>query len=112
MGARSGDLYASSGVSGVDPTGPDRLEPVQGAGGQAYFGLRNLRTLAEQGGMSAADIGHVTVLVQDYTDLPAVDREWCALFPDSADRPARQVMQLGLQRRSRAQCHMPAVSSR
>ena len=44
-------------------------------------------------------------------DLPAIDQRWCALFPDPADRPARQVMQLGLQRRSRAQFHLLAASS-
>jgi 2-iminobutanoate/2-iminopropanoate deaminase len=109
MGARIGDLYASSGVSGVDASGDDKLEPVEGAAGQAHFGLANVVTLAEQGGMSAGDIGHITVLVQDYADLPAIDREWCAMFPDPNDRPARQVMQLGLQRRSRAQFHMLAA---
>jgi 2-iminobutanoate/2-iminopropanoate deaminase len=109
MGARIGDLYASSGVSGVDPSSADKLEPVQGAAGQSHFGLGNVRALAEQGGLSADDIGHITVLVQDHADLPAVDAEWLAMFPDPANRPARQVMQLGLQRRSRAQFHMLAV---
>jgi enamine deaminase RidA (YjgF/YER057c/UK114 family) len=109
MGARVGDLYASSGVSGVDPSSLDKLEPVEGAAGQAYFGLRNLQALAEAGGMSASDIGHVTVLVQDYKDLSAIDKEWCAMFPDPSDRPARQIMQLGLQRRSRVQFHMLAA---
>jgi 2-iminobutanoate/2-iminopropanoate deaminase len=109
MGARIGDLYASSGVSGVDPSSADKLEPVDGAAGQSRFGLGNIRALAEQGGLSADDIGHVTVLVQDYADLPAVDAEWVAMFPDASNRPARQVMQLGLQRRSRAQFHMLAV---
>ena len=60
-------------------------------------------------GMSADDIGHITVLVQDHAELAAIDREWCAMFPDPHDRPARQVMQLGLQRRSRAQFHMLAA---
>ena len=110
MGARIGDLYASSGVSGVDPASADKLEPVEGAAGQAHFGLLNVKTLAEQGGLTADDIGHMTVLVQDYCDLEAIDREWCAMFPNANDRPARQVMQLGLQRRSRAQFHMLAVS--
>jgi 2-iminobutanoate/2-iminopropanoate deaminase len=109
MGARIGDLYASSGVSGVNPGGDDKLEPVEGAAGQAHFGLANVKTLAEQGGLSTDHIGHITVLVQDYADLTAVDREWCAMFPDASNRPARQVMQLGLQRRSRAQFHMLAV---
>jgi enamine deaminase RidA (YjgF/YER057c/UK114 family) len=111
MGARIGDLYASSGVSGVDPSGNDRIEAVDGAAGQAYFGIRNVRTLAEQGGTSADDIGHITVLVQDYKDLDVVDREWCAMFPDPTDRPARQVMKLGLQRRSRVQFHMLAAAA-
>jgi 2-iminobutanoate/2-iminopropanoate deaminase len=109
MGARIGDLYASSGVSGVDPAGGDKLEAVEGAAGQAHFGLLNVKTLAEQGGLTADDIGHITVLVQDYGDMQAIDRAWCAMFPDPSDRPARQVMQLGLQRRSRAQFHMLAV---
>jgi enamine deaminase RidA (YjgF/YER057c/UK114 family) len=112
MGARIGDLYASSGVSGVDPSSADKLEPVEGAAGQAHFGLGNIRALAEQGGLSADDIGHITVLVQDYADLPAIDAEWAAMFPDPDNRPARQVMQLGQQRRSRAQFHMLAVDSR
>ncbi|HLZ30820.1 MAG TPA: RidA family protein [Chloroflexota bacterium] len=111
MGARIGDLFASSGVSGVDPASSDKLEPVAGAAGQAHFGLQNVITLAEQGGMSAQDIGHITVLVQDYQDLEAIDREWRATFPDPADRPARQVLQLGLQRRSRAQFHMLAATT-
>jgi 2-iminobutanoate/2-iminopropanoate deaminase len=109
MGARIGDFYASSGISGVDPSSPDKLEPVEGAAGQARFGLANMRALAESGGMTANDIGHVTVLVQDYADLPVIDREWCAAFPDPNDRPARQVIQLGLQRRARAQFHMLAT---
>jgi 2-iminobutanoate/2-iminopropanoate deaminase len=109
MGARIGDLYASSGVSGVDPASADKLEPVAGAAGQAHFGLQNVKTLAEAGGMSAENIGHLTVMIQDYADLEAIDREWCAMFPDPNDRPARQVVQLGVQRRSRAQFHMLAV---
>ena len=110
MGARIGDLFASSGVSGVDTEGPDKLEPVEGAAGQAHFGIRNVVTLAQEGGMSADDIGLVTVLVQDHADTAVVDAEWTAMFPDPSDRPARQVMQMGLQRRSRVQFHMLAAT--
>jgi 2-iminobutanoate/2-iminopropanoate deaminase len=110
MGARIGNLYASSGVSGVDPSSDDKLEPVDGAAGQSYFGLRNVLALAQQGGMTAEDVGHITVLVQDYADLPAIDREWAQVFPDPSNRPARQVMQLGMQRRARAQFHMLAAN--
>ena len=110
MGARIGDLYASSGVSGVNPASDDKLEPVEGAAGQAHFGIRNVVTLATEGGMAAGNIGHVTVLVQDHNDMDKVDQEWCEVFPDPTDRPARQVMQMGLQRRSRVQFHMLAAT--
>jgi enamine deaminase RidA (YjgF/YER057c/UK114 family) len=96
----------------VDPSSADKLEPVEGAAGQAHFGLGNIRALVETGGLSPDDIGHITVLVQDYADLPSIDAEWLAMFPDAANRPARQIMQLGLQRRARAQFHMLAVDSR
>ena len=110
MGARIGDLFCSSGVSGVDPESDDKIEAVDGVEGQAYFGIRNVRTLAEAGGMSADDIGHMTLLIQDYNDVPAIDKEWCEMFPDPNDRPARQVMRLGAQRRSRVQFHMIAAN--
>jgi 2-iminobutanoate/2-iminopropanoate deaminase len=108
MAARLGNLLCSSGVSGVDTASADKLEPVEGVAGQSLHGLRNIRALVEAGGGSADDIGHITVLVQDYADLEAVDAEWVKMFPDPADRPARQVMRLGVQRRMRAQFHMIA----
>ncbi len=109
MGSRVGDLYCSSGVSGVDPAGESQLEPVEGVEGQAEHGLANVKTLVEAGGGTTADIGHITVLVQDYADLPVIDAAWERAFPDPADRPARQVMKMGQQGRSRAQFHMIAV---
>jgi 2-iminobutanoate/2-iminopropanoate deaminase len=111
MGARIGDLYASSGISGVDPSSSDKLEPVEGTAGQSHFGIRNMVTLAEEGGLSAGHIGHVTILVQDHDDMALVEKEWTAIFPDPNDRPARQVLQMGLQRRSRVQFHMLAAGA-
>ena len=109
MGARIGDLYCSSGVSGVDTEGPDKLEPVDGVEGQARHGIRNIRSLVEAGGGTMDNVGLLTLLVQDYADLPAIDAEWNAMFPDPNDRPARQIMQMGVARRSRVQHHMMAV---
>jgi 2-iminobutanoate/2-iminopropanoate deaminase len=100
---------ASSGVSGIDPHGTNQLEPVEGAAAQASFCLANIEALVKNGGGSLADIGQMTLLVQDYADLPAIDAAWQRAFPDPADRPARQVMKLGSQGRSHVQCHMLAV---
>jgi 2-iminobutanoate/2-iminopropanoate deaminase len=110
MGARIGDLYCSSGVSGVDPESDDKIEAVEGVVGQSYFGIRNVRSLAENGGMSADDIAHITLLIQDYDDLAVIDKEWCEMFPDPNDRPARQIMRMGVQRKSHVQFHMIATN--
>jgi 2-iminobutanoate/2-iminopropanoate deaminase len=109
MSARIGGLYASSGVSGVDPGSADNVEAVSGVVGQAHFGIRNIKTLVEAGGMTLEDVGHMTILVQDYTDLPVIDKEWTEMFPDPNNRPARQVMKMGVQRSSRVQLHMIAA---
>lgn len=109
MGARLGGLYCSSGVSGVDPASEDNVEAVEGVAGQSYFGIRNIKTLAEMGGMSLDDIGHMTLLVQDYEDLSVIDKEWVEIFPDPSDRPARQIMKMGVQRKARVQFHMIAA---
>ena len=66
-------------------------------------------TFGESAGGSLADIGHLTLLVQDYADLPAIDGYWKRTFPDPNDRPARQVMKLGTQGRSHVQFHVLAA---
>lgn len=109
LGARVGDLYASSGVSGIDPESADNLETAEGVDAQARFGLDNIRRLVEAGGGSLADVGHLTLMVQDYADLPAIDAAWRRVFPNPTDRPARQIMKLGQQGRSYVQFHMLAV---
>jgi 2-iminobutanoate/2-iminopropanoate deaminase len=109
LGARIGDLFASSGVSGIDVNGTNALEAVEGAAAQAELGLKNVEELVKAGGGSLADIAHMTLLVQDYADMPILDEAWKRVFPDPADRPARQVMKLGAQGRSHVQFHMLAV---
>ncbi len=109
LGARIGDLFASSGISGIDPNSTNHLEAAEGAASQANFGLANAKRLVEAAGGSVADIGHMTLLVQDYADLPAIDGYWKRVFPDPNDRPARQVMKLGTQGRSHVQFHVLAA---
>ncbi len=109
MGARIGDLYASSGVSGVDPSSGDRLASAEGVEAQSKFGLSNIEALVKAGGGTLSNIGHMTLLIQDYADLPVIDAAWERVFPDTNDRPARQIMKLGIQGSSRVQFHMLAV---
>jgi 2-iminobutanoate/2-iminopropanoate deaminase len=108
MGARVGDLFCTSGIHGVDPTSADPLGVVDGVGPQAMWGLRHVKAMAEAGGGSADDIGHIAILVQDYNDLPAIDAEWIKAFPDPNNRPARQIMNLGIANDVLVQFHMIA----
>ncbi len=110
MGARIGDLYCSSGVPGVVPESSDHLQLVEGVVSQATHGLNNVKTLVQAGGGNMDDVAHLTLLVQDYNDLPAIDAAWKRMFPDPANRPARQVMKLGVQNRMKVQFHMIAAT--
>ena len=109
MASRIGGLYASSGVSGVNPASADNVEAVEGVVGQSYYGIRNIKTLVEEGGMTMDDVGHMTLLVQDYADLAVIDQQWVEMFPDPNNRPARQVMKMGVQRKARVQFHVIAA---
>ena len=110
-GSRIGDLLCSGGVSGRDTSVGGKLEPAEGAALQAHHSLANVRKLMEQAGADVSNIGHMTLLVQDYNDLPAIDVVWSKMFPDIDSRPARRVMKFGVQGRSRVQSHLVALIS-
>ena len=105
MGAKIGDLFASSGVSGVDPAGGDRLQSAEGVEAQCQFGFGNIASLLKSAGRTLDNLGHMTLLVQDYADLLAIDAAWERVFPDPSNRPARQIMKLGAQGNSHVQFH-------
>lgn len=50
------------------------------------------RAVLAASGASTDDIAKMTFWVADYRDRTAINREWIAMFPDAAARPARQVM--------------------
>jgi 2-iminobutanoate/2-iminopropanoate deaminase len=108
MGARIDNLLCTSGIHGVDPTSDDPLGVVDGVGPQTMWCLSHVKRMTEAAGLSADDIGHLTLLVQDYADVPAIDAEFIKAFPNPADRPARQIMKLGIARDTRVQFHVIA----
>ena len=106
MGARLGDVIFSSGIGGYDPETGKR---GQGLERQTELAFRNMRTLVERAGGTAADIGHVTVLLKDFSSEPAIMKNWLEMFPDDGDRPARHAMTLGLPGDNLVQLHMIAI---
>lgn len=71
--------------------------------------FRHVRTLLEVAGGSIDDIVKMTFWLADYRDRDALNREWLAMFPDAASRPARQAMAAQLDGGSLVQCDLVAV---
>jgi 2-iminobutanoate/2-iminopropanoate deaminase len=51
-----------------------------------------VREVMAAAGGSTDDIAKMTFWLADYRDRDALNREWVAMFPDAATRPARQAM--------------------
>src|SRR5205809_785800 len=79
MGVTIGGLLFSSRIVGTDTTtGVTPPEPLR----QAEMGLRNVRTLLEQGGGNPASLTQVTAFVNDPSYRDAVLRHWEGMFPN------------------------------
>lgn len=85
------DLFALTGVTGVDPGGP-ASSPDE----QVRRAFAALRTAAEAAGVQVGEIGRVTVLLPDPAHRPLLNPPWLDLFPDEADRPARKTTHVPL----------------
>lgn len=76
----------SSGIFPKDPatgTAPPEVER------QCELLFGNIRRLMEAAGGSIDDIIKVTVWVKDKSSKSEINRQWLAMFPDPAARPAR-----------------------
>ncbi len=106
MGCKIGNLVFSSGVGGDDPSG--KIEG-QDPAVRATLALENMRTLLDLAGGSLADIGLVSITVNDYADEEAILQQWRKVFPDSNDAPACHVMAFGGRGSYPVQLHIMAV---
>jgi 2-iminobutanoate/2-iminopropanoate deaminase len=55
--------------------------------------FKNLATIITAAGGSPADIIKVSISVKAMSTRDAINKEWLAMFPDEASRPARHVTQ-------------------
>jgi enamine deaminase RidA (YjgF/YER057c/UK114 family) len=103
---RIGNLLMSGIVVGKDPA-TGRVAP--GLDEQCALVFSHMRAIVEAGGGTTDDIVKVTVWLSDRSQRAAVNREWLEMFPDPADRPARQAMQADLTGGILMQCDFVAV---
>jgi 2-iminobutanoate/2-iminopropanoate deaminase len=104
--SRKGPFVFSGAFTGRDPqTG----EMPSGIDAQVRNVFRHVGALMAAAGGTPEDVVKMTVWLVDYRDREALNREWLAMFPDAASRPARHVVKADLDRDALIQADLVAV---
>lgn len=88
-GVRVGNVIFTS---GIDPIDPATGKPGDTIERQAELLFQNLGTLLKAGGATLANVGQVTVYMQDPGQRAALNTEWVKAFPEGTVRPARKTI--------------------
>ncbi|MGW6487093.1 RidA family protein [Streptomyces sp. NPDC055056] len=104
--SRIGPLVATGAITGLDPVTGDMAPD---ADQQFAHVFTHVRTLMAQLGGTTDDILKMTFHLADPDDREALNREWLAMFPDPAGRPARQAIAARLGRGAVVHCDLLAV---
>lgn len=106
VACRKGPFVFSGALTGRDPVTramPERLSD------QVTNVFALIRAVMDAAGGSPDDVVKLTVWLVDYRDREALNREWLAMFPDAASRPARHVLHAELDAGSLVQAEVVAV---
>lgn len=87
--SRIGPFVMSGALTGRDP---EAGEMPEGLDAQMANAFEHLRAVMRGAGGTVDDILKLNVRLVDGEDREALNREWTAMFPDPALRPARQVI--------------------
>lgn len=104
--SRIGPFLFSGVLTGRDPA---TREMPASLDAQCAHVFRHVRALCAAAGGTTDDIAKMTFWLERYRDRDALNREWVAMFPDPASRPARQVMAAQLDEGCLVQCDIVAV---
>ncbi|GAA3765458.1 RidA family protein [Microbacterium kribbense] len=102
---RIGPLLVSGVFTGRDP---ETGQMPEGLDAQCAHVFAHVRALMAAAGGSTGDIAKMTFYLADRGDREALNREWVAMFPDPADRPARHSVGAALEGGSLVQCDVLA----
>ncbi|RMB85970.1 RidA family protein [Streptomyces shenzhenensis] len=106
VASRIGPFLASGAITGRDPV---TCDIPRGLDQQCANVFRHVRALMQAVGGSTDDILKMTFHLADPHDRAALNREWLAMFPDPAHRPARQAVAARLDGGARVHCDLLAV---
>ena len=104
--SRIGPFLASGAITGRDPA--TRAMPA-GLDQQCANVFAHVRALMAEAGGTTDDILKMTFHLAAYRDRDALNREWLAMFPHPATRPARQVLAAELDSGALIHCDLLAV---
>jgi 2-iminobutanoate/2-iminopropanoate deaminase len=91
--ARIGNMVYASSMHGRDSETGEIAATLEE---QCKLMFSHLRRIVEAAGGATEDIIKVSIWMADPTQRDAVNKEWVAMFPDPASRPARHTMQAKL----------------
>ena len=106
LASRIGNVLLSSGIVGMNAetgTIPEHVEE------QCTLLFANVGYVMAAAGGSPKDIIKMTFFVKDRSARDAINREWLAMFPDAASRPARHTVTADLPSQLLVQCEVYAV---
>ena len=106
VASRIGPHLVSGVLTGRDPA-TGKMPPTLDA--QCVNLFAHVHELMHAAGGTPDDIIKMTFWLSEYRVRGALNREWTAIFPDAATRPARQVMAAQLDGGSLVQCDLSAI---
>jgi enamine deaminase RidA (YjgF/YER057c/UK114 family) len=106
VASRIGPFLASGALTGRDPV--TRQMPADLAR-QCVNVFTHVHALLAAAGGTTDDILKMTFHLSDPRDRDALNREWLAMFPDPANRPARQVVAARLDGSALVHCDLLAI---
>ncbi len=106
LATRIGDILVSGGIMGMSPESGSIVEGIEEQCTQLFANVRQIMAVA---GGSPNDIIKMTFFVKDRSSRDVINKEWLAMFPDAASRPARHTLTTDLPGPVLLQCELFAV---
>jgi enamine deaminase RidA (YjgF/YER057c/UK114 family) len=106
MGSSCGPLLQSSGIYGIDPANG---KVVEGRDRQTDMVILITRGLLEQAGGTPDDVVGLTVMVQDFADVPYFRTRLRELFGEEKNGPALHFIRYKMPEQWHVQFHVTAV---
>ncbi|WP_343235008.1 RidA family protein [Streptomyces sp. SID10853] len=106
VASRIGPFLASGALTGRDPATGEMPQDIEAQCATVFTHVRALMAAVDG---TTDDILKMTFRLAEYRDRTALNQEWTAMFPDPADRPARQVVAAQLDGGALVHCDLLAV---